>query len=308
VERLEQVTDALAVAYASTPPAELLRRSGVYLAYTTGLLGGRVTLTEHRRLLVASGWLSLLAATSLIDLRRFDTAAAYLSTAGQMAGEAGHADLQAWCLETRAWQALISRDYPRAAAFARDAQDAAPRGTSVLIQATAQEGRAWARLGAARETYDALARVEVLVSPLPVPDQPEHHYQYDPAKAEAYVGTTLAWIGDAAAERIARHVLDRIESGADGPPRPRRAVAARLDLALTLAAAGRPDEASGVSMEAITSGWMVPSHYWRAEEVIAAIAGRDTTGAGRLREALTETRLALPAAPEKRDAPRQPEG
>src|SRR6266568_4743621 len=89
-----------------------------------------------------------------------------------MAGEAEHADLAAWCLETRAWQALISRDYPRAAAFARDAQAAAPRGSSVLIQATAQEGRAWARLGAARETYDALARVEALVSPLPCPRCP----------------------------------------------------------------------------------------------------------------------------------------
>ena len=53
------------------------------------------------------------------------------------------------------------------------------------------EGRAWARLGDTRETYDALARVEVLVPPLAVPGHPEHHYRYDPAKAEAYLATTL---------------------------------------------------------------------------------------------------------------------
>jgi len=308
VERLEQVTDALAVAYAAAPPQGLLGRAGTYLDYATRLLGGRLTLGEHRRLLVTSGWLSLLTATSLIDLRRQDAAAAYVATAAQMAGEAEHADLAAWCLETRAWQALISRDYPRAAAFARDAQAAAPRGSSVLIQATAQEGRAWARLGAARETYDALARVEALVSPLPVPERPEHHYVYDPSKAEAYVATTLAWIGDPAAERIARHVLERIESGADGLPRPRRAVAGRLDLALALAATGRPDEAAAVTLEAITSGWMVPSHCWRAEEAITVIETRQPAGAGALRAALAGTHPEL--APAKPDAPagRKPDG
>jgi hypothetical protein len=58
-----------------------------------------------------------------------------------------------------------------------------------------------------------------------MPDRPEHHYRYDPAKAEAYTATTLAWVGDPAAERFARHVLARLESPTDGPPRYRRAAA-----------------------------------------------------------------------------------
>lgn len=49
-----------------------------------------------------------------------------------------------------------------------------------------------------------LSRVEELVSPLPVPDRPEHHYRYDPPKAQFYVATTLSWLGDTAAEGIAR--------------------------------------------------------------------------------------------------------
>lgn len=104
VERLEHAVDVLAIAYPSTAPAELLRRTGAYLSYATGLLGRKLTLTEHRRLLVTSAWLSLLAATSLIDLRRYPAADAHLATAAEMAGEAGHAELSAWCLETRAWQ------------------------------------------------------------------------------------------------------------------------------------------------------------------------------------------------------------
>ena len=294
VQRLEQAVDDLAVAYPSTAPAKLLSRTGAYLAYSTGLLGRKMTLAEHRRLLVTSGWLSLLAATSLIDLRRYGPAGAYLTTAGQMAGEAGHPELSAWCVETRAWVAITSGHYVRAASLARSAQGLAPRGSSAMIQATAQEGRAWARLGESRETRDALARVEALVSPLPVPSQPEHHYRYDPAKAEAYVATTLSWLGDPAAVDIARAVLAKMESPAD--PRPRRAVAARIDLALALAGAGKQDEAAGLTLEAITSPYLVPSNYWRAEEVIAAVESSDPHASLVLREAITARRHALPAA------------
>ena len=44
-----------------------------------------------------------------------------------------------------------------------------------------------------------------------------------PAKSQAYLATTLSWIGDPGAEGQARQVLARLESATDGPPRPRRA-------------------------------------------------------------------------------------
>jgi hypothetical protein len=53
-----------AVAYPGTPPAELLGRVRRHLGYLARLLDARKTFDEHRRLLVAGGWLSLLAATS----------------------------------------------------------------------------------------------------------------------------------------------------------------------------------------------------------------------------------------------------
>lgn len=298
-ERLEQLADSLALEYAAAAPADLLARATAALGYTTALLEKKMTLAEHRRLLVTTAWLSLLAATSLTDLGRAAAAMAHLRNAADIAQEAGHAELQAWVLETRAWQALVGGRYQQAAALASGAQDAAPAGSSARIQATAQEGRAWARLAAVPQTLDALARVEAAVSPMPQPEYPEHHYVYDPAKAEAYLATTLAWIGDPAAEGYARSVLTRIESGADGTVRPRRAATARLDLALALASAGRVDEATGTAREAIDSGVMVPSHLWRAEEVIAAVSQRDPAGASELRESLTaavRTRPALPPA------------
>ena len=285
VERLELAVDKLATAYPGTPPGELLNRVRGYLGYTGRLLDARMTLAEQRRLLIVGGWMSLLAATTLIDLHRDHAAAAHLHTAARFARETGHAEIAAWCLETQAWQVLTAGDYRRAVEISQAAQRIAPKSGSAFIQATAQEGRAWARLGDAAETRAALGRVESLVSPLPEPDRPEHHYRYDPAKSEAYVATTLAWLGDPAAESYARHILARLESAADGPPRPRRAASARLDLSLALIASDRYDEAAGTALEAITSGRVVPSNYWRAREVIHAVASRGVPEAAELAEA-----------------------
>jgi hypothetical protein len=249
---------------------------------------GRACSRSYRQASVVAGWLSLLAATTLIDLHRDHAAAAHLRTAAQLARETSHAEIAAWCLETQAWQVLTNGDYQRAVDISQAAQRVAPKSSSAFIQATAQEGRAWARLGAGPETRTALSQVETLVSPLPVPDRPEHHYRYDPAKSEAYTATTLAWLGDPAAEAYARNVLARLESSIDGPPRPRRAATARLDLSLALIAAGRHDEAAGTALEAVTSGRIVPSSYWRAREVIRAVADRGVPEAAELAEAYLE--------------------
>lgn len=290
IEQLEHAVDDLATAYPSTAPDDLLVRIRTHLGYVGHLLDGRATLGQHTRLPVTGGWLSLLAGTCLIDLHKDRAAAAHLRTASQLAHETGHAEIAAWCLETEAWQVLTAGDFRRAAEIAQAAQGIAPRDGSAFIQATAQEGRAWARLGDARETRAALTRVERLVAPLPMPDRPEHHYRYDPSKSQAYTATTLSWIGDPAAEPYARQVVQHFESSADGRPRPRRAASARLDLSLALVVAGRHDEAAGTALQAVTSGWLVPSNYWRASEVVHAVADRGVPEARELKEAYLEVR------------------
>ena len=160
VGRLEQAVNDLAVSYSHLTPGVLLRRVRGYLDYATGLIDGKVTLGEHQRLLVTTGWLSLLSATCLIDLRRFPAAAAYLRTAAELARETGQAEIAAWALETKAWQLVTDGAYERAVALSQAAQRTAPQEGSAVIQATAQEARAWARLGAGRETRAALARAK----------------------------------------------------------------------------------------------------------------------------------------------------
>jgi tetratricopeptide (TPR) repeat protein len=284
-ERIALTLDDLATAYPTTAPADLLPRVRTHLGYATRLLDGRTTLAQQRRLLTSGGWLSLLAATCLIDLHQDPPALAYLRTAEQLARETGQAEITGWVLETRAWMELTAGDYRQAVTLSQGAQQVAPRDGSAYIQATGQEGRAWARLGDPGRTRAALSRVEALAAALPVPDRPEHHFHYDPAKAEAYAATTLSWVGDPAAEQFARDVLHRLESPPTGPPRYRRASSARLDLSLALVGQGKHDEAAGTALQAVTSGYLVPSNYWRAREVIGAVSAHGVPEARDLADA-----------------------
>jgi transcriptional regulator with XRE-family HTH domain len=285
LERLEVAVDDLAVAYTTVKPELLLPRVRQHLGYVRRLVDGRTTLGQHRRLLIAGGWLSLLTATVLVDLRQGAAAAAHLMTADDIARHAEQPEIRAWVAETRAWEALTVGDYRHAVELSQQAERLAPLGSSIAIQATAQQGRAWARMGRANETRDALNQVARLVSPLPVPCRPEHHYRYDPAKALSYTATTLAWVGDPAAEDYARAAISQLEAAQGRTIRPRRVASAQLDLSLALLGAGRPDEAAVTALDAITSGRVVASNWWRVTEVLAGVERTGVSEEADLRDA-----------------------
>src|SRR6266571_3760317 len=81
---------------------------------------------EHRRLLVAGAWFSLLGATLQIDLDERVAAGARLLTAASLARQAEHDEIHAWCYETRAWDALTAGNYRQALDLSRTAQQIAP--------------------------------------------------------------------------------------------------------------------------------------------------------------------------------------
>lgn len=113
----------------------------------------------------------------------------------------------------------------------------------------------------------------------------EHHYQYDPAKSVAYTATTLAWLGDSAAEGFAREVISRLNPSGDVTAWPRRVASANIDLALVLLMGNRLDEACDAAQKAMMSGRVVPSNHWRALEVVKAVEARKLPEAPDLREA-----------------------
>jgi transcriptional regulator with XRE-family HTH domain len=292
LDRLERAADTMAMAYATTPPDRLLPRVRRHLDYVGTLVEARKTLVQQQRLLVIGGWLALLRATLHIDLRQTAAADAYLRTAAELADQTGHREIAAWCLETKAWDVLTNGGYRRSLQLSRHAQAIAPGDGSAIIQATAQEGRAWARLGDRRETGRTLARVEQMAEQRTPPDQPEHHYRYDPAKAHSYAATTLAWAADPAAESVARDVIAELQvEGA----RPRRIASAQLDLGLALLAGAKPDEAAEAARLAITSGRIVPSNWWRAAEVVGGIERAGVSEARDLRDLAEAHRPAITA-------------
>ncbi|MEW2430821.1 helix-turn-helix transcriptional regulator [Micromonospora sp. NPDC047644] len=286
--RIEQGVDDLASLYPTTAPTDLLPMVRQHLAHVGRLLAGRATVAQQRRLVVAGGWLAVLRATVHIDLQQPGAASAHLTAASGLADHADHPEILGWCLETRAWEVLTTGDYRGALRLAQQAQEVAPIGSSAHIQATAQEARAWARMGDVRKTRQTLDRVERLTSNLPAPERAEHHYRYDPSKAQAYMATTLAWAGDPGAERVARQVLAHLDPRGDGGERPRRSASARLDLGLALASSGRPDEAAAFAAEAVASGRVVPSNWWRAREVWRRVEQSGAPEAADLRDVLQQ--------------------
>lgn len=285
LDLLERAVDDLASSYATSAPAVLLDRVRTHLGYVAALLDGRATLSQRRRVLVAGGWLSLLAGTLHVDLQQRAPAVARMRAADSLAREAGHDAIRAWVLETRAWQLLVLGEFGDAVRLSQGARDLAPPGSSAAIQATAQEGRAHARLGDRRTTTRIVRTVNRMACPLATPDRPEHHYRYDPGKATSYTATTLSWVGDPAAVDHAREVVARLGPGDAHGGRPRRLAVARLDLALALIGRGEVAEAVDSALTAITSGHVAPSNRWRAREVVTAARAAGTSGAATLRDA-----------------------
>ncbi|MFI9782826.1 hypothetical protein ACIHEI_04825 [Kitasatospora sp. NPDC051984] len=191
---------------------------------------------------------------------------------------------------------LTNGDYSEAAALSETAQQLAPAGSSVEIQSLAQQGRAFARLGYPTETYAAIDRVQALSTAMGTPNQPEHHFQYDPAKSLAYAATTLAWLGDPAAEAYAREVISRLSPSEDIRKWPRRMASANIDLALSLVATNRLDEACDSAQHAMLSGRVAPSNHWRALEVVRAVEARRISDARDLREVYEGMRLQIEPA------------
>jgi transcriptional regulator with XRE-family HTH domain len=256
----------LARRYIRTPPAELLlivrRRSRDVVR----LLDGRSTLAQRRRLLVAGGWLALLAATVHVDLGHRIAARIARDTATSLGRETGEAELVAWAVEGASWEAVVDQEWPEAVSLARAGQRIAPTGRSAAVQLAAQEARAAARLGDSAIVQTALGRAASALERQPE-GPPDHHFVFDARKLTSYTATALAWLGDPAAED---HALEVIRTAISA----RRLATARLDLGLVLVGLDRPDEAAALGALAVDSRRLVPSNVWRAGELAAALAAR----------------------------------
>jgi hypothetical protein len=144
---VERTVARLRDAAAGTPPGELIPAVLAQLRYVGRLLERRPTLAQHRRLLVAAGWLSVLFAQLSFEAGDREAAEASRDAAFRLARQAGHAELAAWSVEALALWALADGRFTDALELAQSGQDLAPPASAAAVQLALDEAQAWSSLG-----------------------------------------------------------------------------------------------------------------------------------------------------------------
>jgi hypothetical protein len=212
IEALRLTTDRLCSDYPFLPSDQLLTEGRNWLRRLNALRGQRLTLAQHREILVLTGWLALLIGCVEYDSGRRNEAETTRRAALSLGTETDNAVITAWAHEMRAWMALTTGDYRGVVVAAQNGIDAAPHH-SVAVQLAAQEAKAWARIGDRRQTEVALDRGRRLLDSLPYPDNLDHHFVVDPTKFDFYAMDCYRRLGnDPIAETLADEV---IEAGTD---------------------------------------------------------------------------------------------
>ncbi|MBN6058602.1 hypothetical protein JYK22_42180, partial [Nonomuraea sp. RK-328] len=243
LEALAEAVDLLCRAYPVVPAATLRDRTQKRLAQVNRLLAGRITLDQHRELLVITGWLTALLGCVHYDLGEREEAETARRAAFEMGRQVGHGELMGWAHEMSAWFALVEGRYEDVVTAARMGQAVAGQ-TSAMVQLTLQEARGLARIGDRREADRALTRGAEALGHLPMPDNPDHHFVFDHAKWVFYAATCYTWLADD--DRAEEHARETIQmhTRPDGTSNaPMRVADAHIDLGIVHARRGDLDAA-----------------------------------------------------------------
>ena len=207
-------------------------------AFRRRLLDSRLTLAQHREVLVLAGWLALLVGCVEYDMRDVRSAEATRQAAASLGGEAGHAGIMAWAQEMTCWFALTQGRFRQVIEAARAGHDMAPN-EAVAVQLAGQEAKAWARMGDRREVELALDRGRRLLESLPYPSNIDNHFTFDPDKYDFYAMDCYRRTGEDAMARMHAHEVLRKSTAPDGSLRsPMRASEAHTTLAVVSAREG----------------------------------------------------------------------
>jgi transcriptional regulator with XRE-family HTH domain len=164
---IERAVDRLRQAASTTPPEALLPATLAQLRYAGRLLEGRPTLGQHRRLLVAAGWLALLCAQLWFDAGNREAAEASRDAAVRLGRQAGHGELAAWAVEALALWALADGRFRDALDLARAGQDLAPPASAAAVQLALDEAQAWTSLGERGQAAGARHQAALTMAMLP---------------------------------------------------------------------------------------------------------------------------------------------
>jgi tetratricopeptide (TPR) repeat protein len=252
LDALRIMADHLCAEYPFMPSDQLLTEGRAWLRRITQFHGQRVTLSQHREILVLAGWITLLIACVEYDTGNRQAAEATRQAALSLGTEADHPEIKAWAHEIRAWIALTSGNYHGVITAAEAGKHSAPRH-GVAVQLAAQEAKAWARIGDRRQTEVALDRGRRLLEALPYPDNLDHHFVVDPTKFDFYAMDCYRHLAeDRMASTLAAEVI-QASTDFDGTERaPMRLAEAKITLGVAAARQGDLDSAIHYGQQALT--------------------------------------------------------
>ena len=243
LDGLRIMADRLCSEYPFMPADQLLVEGRSWLRRVVSFQGQRLTLNQHREILTLAGWIALLIACVEYDSGNRQAAETTRQAALSIGEEADHPEIKAWAHEIRAWIALTTGNYHGVVTAARAGIEAAPHHP-VAIQLSAQEAKAWARIGDRRLTEVALDKGRRLLEAMPYPDNLEHHFVVDPTKFDFYAMDCYRHIAeDRMAEMLANEVI-KASTDFDGTERaPMRLAEARITLGVVAARQGDLEQA-----------------------------------------------------------------
>jgi len=251
LDALALTVEQLCCDYVRRDPHELIADSRQWLMQLNPLLDERLTLTQHRDVLDAAGWLTLLVGCLEHDTGQTLASEATRIAAMQLGTEAGNNSIVGWAHEMRAWIALTTGRYRDVIRAAQAGQDAAGR-RSVSVQLLAQEAKAWARMGDDRNVSRALEKGRVLLDSLPYPERPDNHFVVDPEKFDFYAMDCYRLIGDDKLAELHASEIIRKTTAADGTNlSPMRKAEASLTLGIVAARRGDLADAIKLGHEAL---------------------------------------------------------
>jgi transcriptional regulator with XRE-family HTH domain len=293
LELLAMATGRMCRGYPVADSADLSARAARHLRYVTKLLGGRVTLAQHRELLVTAGWLAALLACTCYDAGDAQAAEAARVMARQFGEQAGHGELVAWSFEIAAWYALVEGRYRQTVELSEAGLEHAGV-TSAAVQLALQAARGYARMSDP-QAREMLAAGHAVLGRLPAPEHPEHHFVFDHGKFEFYVATILTWLGDdATAREHAEEVVRQCEAAGGWPTRLSTTL---VNLGMLAGRHGDLDEAVSHGIAALRLPHRSAELLPRSAELRRALAARypGERLVARYDEALAEdARLGLP--------------
>ncbi|MBO0855497.1 MAG: XRE family transcriptional regulator [Nocardia sp.] len=232
LDAIRITAERLCCEYPFADPHELHAEGTAWLRRITALLDGRLTLSQHREVLVLAGWVALLVGCVDYDLGRRTAAEATRRAALSLGQEAEHREIIGWSAELSAWFAVTQGNY-RGAIEAAGAALENCRDLGVGVQLAAQQAKAWARIGD-REAMDrSLEEGRRILRGLGDPVNLDNHFVVDPEKFDFYAMDCCRVAGDnRPAEEYARRVIST-STGMDGSVRkPMRVSEAQLTLAV----------------------------------------------------------------------------